>query len=866
MANFVEQAVLQLQDKTSAPASKINTELNKLFNTMNKLQKAASKFKINPISTATINSYGRLSKQIDALAKSSSKLTGLRNLGPSAQQANRANNMARAMSALAQANRGMPRNGLKITLPNIPQNRIDKINQLTAALRNYARVAKSLPQTPNISPRVSGRGMSRGGGNFGGGGGGGIIGMGGGSGGRWTLTDTMIHGFALELQNAVRRAVVNGIKEGYTAQDIADTRLSDLNMTPQQKGSANTFANDLIKQFPILSKGNALQLYSETVPVAKGNAEGAKLLTVELARYVRTMVTRGENPKNAISSANSIAKAGEQAGILMDNDGNFDIKNAKKFFDTVNKGFLLLGREGNAGFVQDLIRNLQGAKYSINDEGLITAMLLGEDMGASRTGTGINQAVRQLSGERIQKKQLNRLIEMGLLDPSAVPAGMVGDKSVMELVGGSATDEEGLRTNFFKWINNTLIPKMTEQGFDAKNPIHAAKFAGAISSDRTSVNMIAAAIVRSMDIRKTLGYGETLDVSDEKFDQTAAGSGTLAFQEFTAQTETLLGSIANSLEGTFIPALKSAAGWMQSMSSFFEGKQFSGAGVAAAAVGAGGLLYGGAKLGGAGMRSILGGALSMNASTVYLNAANVVGNGMGGAASNAANAATSAGATGWLGTFAKVAAVAAATYAVAQVARPYVEEAANKVGGENAVTAVKLVNPESLASISSTAFKVIFDKYNVKEADPSVTQLATQISELTAKIGMAKEKEAFPGANEMMIVSLENERRLLEEKLATVGTTLDLSFATGGNLLRDGATNLQTTFSTGAAELDRVGPTINAAAQTFGPTAGAGILGVASAFGSQAGAAFLQAAGKVSVDVNVNSENAASTGRTPPLN
>lgn len=866
MANFVERAVLQLQDKTSAPASKINTELNKLFNTMDKLQKAASKFKINPISTATINSYGRLSKQIDALAKSSSKLTGLRNLGPSAQQANRANNMARAMSALAQANRGMPRNSLKITLPNIPQNRIDKINQLTAALRNYARVAKSLPQTPNITPRVSGRGMSRGGGNFGGGGGGGIIGMGGGSGGRWTLTNTMIHGFALELQNAVRRAVVNGIKEGYKARDIADTRLSDLNLTDNQKRTASSFADELIKKYPVLNKGEAIQLYSENLPVAKGNEEGAKQLTTALAEYVRTMVTRGENKSNALVGAISISKAGEQAGILMDNDGNFDIENARKFFETVNKGFLLLGKEGNARFIQDLMRNLQNAKYAINDEGLITAMLVGEDLGASRAGTGINQAIRQLAGERIQKKQLNRLIELGLLEPSQVKAGSVGDKTILDLVGNNAIDEEGLRTNFFRWINDHVIPKMVEQGFDPNNPTDVSKFSGAIASDRTASATISAAIVRAADILKTLDYAKGLDTSSAKFDDTASRSGLLALQEFASQSETLLGSIANSLESIFIPALRTSAEWMQSLAGYFEGKQFSGAGVAAAAVGAGGLLYGGAKLGGAGMRSILGGALSMNASTVYLNAANVVGNGMGGTASNAANAATSAGATGWLGTFAKVAAVAAATYVVAQVARPYVEEAANKVGGENAVTAVKLVNPESLASISSTAFKVIFDKYNVKEADPSVTQLATQISELTAKIGMAKEKEAFPGANEMMIVSLENERRLLEEKLATVGTTLDLSFATGGNLLRDGAANLQTTFSTGAAELDRVGPTINAAAQTFGPTAGAGILGVASAFGSQAGAAFLQAAGKVSVDVNVNSENAASTGRTPPLN
>lgn len=863
MANYVEQAVLTLTDRTTKPASQINKELDKLTKTVNNLAKATANLKFSPISAATINSYRRLNNEAKTLASTLGKVAASSKNnnfgGPTTAQASKTQAAAKALQALATAQRNMPKGAFRINVPLIAQNRIDRINQLAAAVRNYTRAMGAVPHNQLINPRVRGSGMNGGGGNNGG-----NFFMGGGvGGGRWTLTDTMIHGFALELQNAVRRAVIQGIKEGYRDRDLADTRLSDLNLNPQQRARANDFGRDLVQQFPVLNKGEAIQLYSETLPVAKGNEEGAKLLTVELARYVRTMVTRGENKENAIESANSIAKAGEQAGILMDDNGNFDIEGAKKFFETVNKGFLLLGREGNARFVQDLMRNLQGAKYAINDEGIITAMLLGEDMGASRTGTGINQAIRQLAGERIQKKQLNRLIEMGLLDPSAVPAGMVGDKTIMELVGGSATDEEGLRTNFFKWIANTLIPKMEEQGFNPNNPVHAAKFAGAISSDRTSVNMIAAAIVRAQDIKKSLEYGETLDTSNRKLDDTASRSGILAMQEFTSQTETLLGSIANSLERTFIPALRSAASVMQSMSEYFEGKTFSNSELAMGAVATGLGAYGLFRGAGMGARSMLGGALSMSASTVYINAGSVIGGGIGGAAATGAGAtAAAAGATaanaakaGWMSTIMRlIPVIVAANYAASTYDDVKDTKEKQGVGSYGA--------DELLVSTLSSIQKWFTEEKPKREEDAIVQQLA----EVTNKIAMAKEREAFPGANEMMIVALEREQRLLSEELLQASVRMDNTFLQGAAILDGNASTMREVFATGATNLGTVGPTIDAAAANFGPTAGAGLLGVASQFGTTAAQTFLAGANGLSVDVNVNAQGGPDTGRTPPLN
>lgn len=420
-----------------------------------------------------------------------------------------------------------------------------------------------------------------------------------------------------ELYGIMRAAIIDGLT-AVRDQEVAGSRLAYQKLSPEEQMRARSAGRAISTEFPSLTAGQATGLLAESLPIVGRDIERAATLTRELAAMIEQQVTLGKSVQEATDSAINFGKAAEQLGRIYNREGEFDPAGLANIFDLFRASSAQIGKEFSGEFARQAVKYLRGSKLAVNDRGVALAFLLNEEMGTSGS-VGYNQAITQLSGTRIQKKQLARLAALGLITTEQVAAGASSDGvSFTELVGAGAVDETQLRENILAWVRDRLIPAAQKAGVDTTDPTQVSKFASAITSDRTAIENVATLIARFHDLNRAVDQIEANRMTAEQARGVANDSLITSLQEARSQFSNVIESLVSSFKDTLIPAADATATALNALASFITGPDGEGSAGRAAGVaaGAGVAAIGAAAVG----RSILQSLFNpLNQSAVALN-------------------------------------------------------------------------------------------------------------------------------------------------------------------------------------------------------------------------------------------------------
>lgn len=579
MVSFVESATLRLNDDSSKKIRAVNAALSQLFATSRKMK--SMRIDIKGLDKAP-SQVRKLTAEMQKLQKAQSaikRLSGTIKINDSAvdRALNKVTTLRRMLNQLSS---------------NVRVNVSGRVpTQPPMAPGPPQRPPRVPPVTVNVAP-----------------------------------LNSLLNGFISRLGYTIESAIIRGFRQGTSAIDVAETRLGLQGLPPEQRSFANDVAKGLSRDFQVLSRGQALGIVSEILPIVRGQTEAVSPIATEVSRFVELQVALGQSADAAIDSAFKFAKAGEQAGRFTDAAGNIDPNGISNFFQTLRQGAAQIGKEFTPELVQGVTKLLRTSKFALNNEGLLTALFLAEEQGTT-AGVGINQLIKQLSGERIQKKQLANLEALGLITTTEVETGRVGADRTFEREAKGSVNDELLRENILQFVIQEVFPRAKAAGFDLTKETDAARFAGTVTSDRTATDALTALILRANEIQSQVqialaNQAATAANTQKVIDESLLVAGQSALSQFNG----LLGEAGNAFKGVLIPALNTTAGILQSLGSFISGPEGEGSPTraAATALGVGAAGFGLVKGGGALLNffnPLTASATALNGSAAALNAA-----------------------------------------------------------------------------------------------------------------------------------------------------------------------------------------------------------------------------------------------------
>lgn len=609
MANFVESATLIVRDESTAKLRKINKEIRDLLRAAKSLKSKSINLKVS-ISGGTA-AMAQLSKIKSAPNTKTVKVkvstSGFANANAQLQKINKTSASK------------------KVTVKVGSQG----IAQVATALQRLIALKKRVGASVNV-PVTGGGGRgpppsltSNGSGVFG---------------NSSVLKDIII----AKAIFTVGTAIINGVREGYTDQQIAAASIRAQQLDPETKSASQKATDEILLGQSKKGTGSAFSradienLLAENIPVTlsadgKPDIDAAKRITEQLLRLAETQIAMGISPKDALAQSVDFSKAGESSGNFTSPEtGAFDPKRMMKFFETLQKIAPQIGKEFTGSFVRQAVKYLRASKYGMTPEALMGVMMMNEETG-STASVGYNQALKQLMGGGTKKGQAE-LERLGLITTKEVDVGSVGGKKTKERVIDGTIDDELLRSNAFEWVNKNLIPAMIKDGLDPNKANDVQKFVRKVATERTAQDFIISSILRSQELQKQISAANARNADPAVIDAQNAQSGLVAVQGVVSGWEGALGQMVAAFDNILIlPASKTISNFLAEIQSYIAGPDgkpdparagiVAGGGIAAAL--GGGLLI--SKLMGM-MTGIPANTIATGINTAALNA-NTIANG-----------------------------------------------------------------------------------------------------------------------------------------------------------------------------------------------------------------------------------------------
>lgn len=554
MPNYTEYATLIVNDQSSGPIRKINAELKALAATANALKGSLSGIRLDVASLArSTAAAAKLRTELQALAKLGAikptvDTSGVKAAADATARAARdAARVQREADAVAMRSLNQRLTYWRQTSPVLAQLRAQAEaearttrGQARAAVREAAGVRVD---AESVGSRIGSAFVS------------------------------LAQGAAHEIGRRIAYGLADAAKAGYTQQDIAQTKLRIQGLSEAERAAVNRASVDLARGSNF-NPGQVAGLFAENLNTASGNIEGARALTASALKVADRQVELGANREKAIEDAYKFQKAGEQTGRLTDAQGNIDAGKVSAWSDFLLKSQAAIGEEFTAGFVEKAVKYLRGSKYTLNDPGLLKAFLLNEESG-STASVGINQAIKQLSGQGLQKRALNELAAQGLITLKEVKSGTDGGKKRTSTVVDKVIGEELLRSDPGAYIDKYIAPKFKERGLDINNPVDVSKYANSIASDRTSVEAISGFINRLQELKKQVDRAlNNAAATDTELSKAASGLGALVAA--ANKGAGALGNVAKGFDSILIPAARGVGSFFDGISAYVigpDGKQ-----------------------------------------------------------------------------------------------------------------------------------------------------------------------------------------------------------------------------------------------------------------------------------------------------
>ena len=585
MASFTETATLKVVNQSSKEIRAINRDLSKLFKTADQAKKSLKGFGSVKINTGQITLANR-------------SLQGLQRTATKTQKS------------------------LQL-MSNV------KMQPLATGIRSLKAMENQARATANAVASI-GRGASagrgRGPGRMGPPGGGGVVTV------QYGGLQSFLNGFVGRLGSTIESSIISGFAKGARGVDLAQNRQRVL--TPAQQAENNRAATEIVNRNPQFARYQVLGTMGEVAPAVGNDPKNTAIVTEMLLQYSKALMVAGATSDEATDNLQKLSKALGMTSALLDQNGKFDRKATQDFVDVIVQETITGGREMTPELIAQLAKYSRTTGKTLDQEGWRTLLFLGEDYGSS-AGVGLNQMIKQLTGERVQKKQLARLMELGLMGSKEVKSGTVGGKVKTETVATSVVEENLLRRNPTKWIRDVLFPVMKKNGVDLTNPdsikgftsgitgefdsldpnVRAAKAAGEITSDRTATDILTTLITNIGEVEQRRRIAEQRGNVD--IDAVMAQSLVNQWDQAATQLTSAAGEVANSFKDVLIPAISLVSNSARSVAAFLAGDG-EGNPVAAAAVVGGAGVAGFAAYKGA--KGLLGG-FGLSASAVALDGA-----------------------------------------------------------------------------------------------------------------------------------------------------------------------------------------------------------------------------------------------------
>jgi len=607
LANFTEKATLRLIDETTANSKKIEATLKNLASTAKSTQSALGSLKA-PASIA--KSYDGITKSVNTLSKSlknvgsastSIKISGLKEFKAFADSLKKYRDAARGLRTLT------------LQAPNISAERVSRLRDLTTALRAYARAVASLPardlRVPTLATTIaSGAGAAprpspgqrnttnqfAGRHNI-------ILPSSAVNGLKSAITNAITYGFA----QASIYTLTNKTAEGLKQRDVAENRINMQQLSPSDFTAAKRAISEITVEqgsTKLFNEGQVAGMFSEVLPMVKGDINATRVLSKELLSLAKMQVAAGETSLNAYDNAFNFAKAAEQTGKLSDEKGNFSASKATEFFDVLRGASSQIGREFSGSFVRNAIKYLQTSKSTLDNKAMVANFLMNEELG-TQASVGLNQAIKQMTGNNVDKKVMSNLAALGLITTKEVDSGSVGGNKSKTRVMSSAIDQELASTNPIEFVNKYIKPLFKDGvkldpsnkfdknllnvgayktdaegnkvGLSMNNPVDAQKMSRVLASNQNAQSALSNVMLRYEDLMKSVERSFNRDNSKSAVDKAVQNSSTISFESFNNQITGAFGKIVDSLKGNFVGPLNSFSSGIDTFTSKLVGEKGS---------------------------------------------------------------------------------------------------------------------------------------------------------------------------------------------------------------------------------------------------------------------------------------------------
>lgn len=777
MASFTETATLKVINGASKEIRTINKDLQKLLKTADNLKKS-------------LRNIGPIKVQTGQLTQANRKLL---QLGTSAKSVRKELQLTGSIK-MQSLNSALTRLKALETQANSTARAVAKIGQ---GVRTHRGRPGNLPPGQNNNPqRVTVEY-------------GGLRGF--------------LNGFATRLGTTIESAIISGFAKGGRTVDLAQNRQRVLGFTPEQRAANNKTATEIVNRNRGFSRGQVLGVMGEITPSVGNDPEATAFITEAILDYSRALMVAGATSEEATNNLQKLSKAMGMTSTLLDNEGKFDKEATQRFIDVLVQETITGGAEMTPELIAQLAKYSRTTGKTLNQEGWRTLLFLGEDYGSS-AGVGLNQMIKQLTGERVQKKQLVNQMGYGITGSKEIVTGKVGGKKKTELVSTGVQDEKLLRSDPAQWIEKILLPIMEKQGIDITDNTAVAKFAGEITSDRTATDILTTMITNLGEIKQRRGIAEARGDVDLK--AVMEDSLVNRWDDATTQLVSAAGEVTNSFKGVLIPALNLVSDTARGIAAFIAGDGNGNLGVAAMATGGAAVTGFAAWKAGSGLLNGFGlgaSATALNGSAAALTRAALM---LGGAAPGA----STGGVVGdMLG--------------------------GKNPGGNKWVKGLKFLGFLSAwVGGAVIADQALNDGKLTKQAEDNV-QLGLAVQEAVTKVVQDKlmpegEKQNWEKIYDWFASKVGTDTPVNQEAWNNFATEFPPAFAATMNEENTlAAENFRGAFQEGST---RMAESITGSATQFGTEAGAALSSGGTAFGQAAANAFNAAVAPVAANINVN--------------
>ena len=189
-----------------------------------------------------------------------------------------------------------------------------------------------------------------------------------------------------------------------------------------------------------------------------------------------------------------------------------------------------------------------------------------QEMHGDVFGTALMSAYQNLAQGKITKRAALNMERFGLIgDMSKVTEDKAGQLKYLN--PGALKGYETYVRDPQKWVNETLIPNMRQNGINPDDMTQVAEYVGQIITNRTAANLIATMVAQRGIIDKTTKNARRADNIDKGYDrynQTASGKE----DNLLAKKENLLFEIGDQSLPLYVKFLEMASGALQKLNGF----------------------------------------------------------------------------------------------------------------------------------------------------------------------------------------------------------------------------------------------------------------------------------------------------------